>query len=165
MLRLAGFQVGWSEQQAYIQEVHNPILCLHASSSPGARAKDEGCLENTDEELLIKVPGSAYSGAINCNVLQELFDDSVQKSMRDDQNLVLLPKQLWSSLKEREDGQTCCGVGWLLDQGQAITSKCIFSPDAGLKGSHGFMTSHKWRDTIGAFINVEASGTRGLACP
>ncbi|THG07616.1 hypothetical protein TEA_010331 [Camellia sinensis var. sinensis] len=69
------------------------------------------------------------------NALQELLDDSVQKSVRDDQNLVLLPKQLWSSLKEREDGQTCCGVGWLLDQGQAITSKCIFSPDAGLKAS------------------------------
>ncbi|KAL7257260.1 hypothetical protein ACSBR1_003550 [Camellia fascicularis] len=67
------------------------------------------------------------------NVLQELLDDSVQKSARDDQNLVLLPKQLWSSLKEREDGQTCCEVGWLLDQGQAITSKCIFSPDSGLK--------------------------------
>ncbi|CAL5427652.1 unnamed protein product [Camellia sinensis] len=29
-------------------------------------------------------------------------------------------------------------------------------------GSHGFMTSHKWCDTIGAFINVEASGIGGL---
>lgn len=29
-------------------------------------------------------------------------------------------------------------------------------------GSHGFMKTHKWRDTIGAFINVEASGTGGL---
>ncbi|KAL6983889.1 hypothetical protein U1Q18_017261 [Sarracenia purpurea var. burkii] len=28
-------------------------------------------------------------------------------------------------------------------------------------GSHGFMTTGKWRDTIGAFINVEASGTGG----
>ncbi|XP_010250754.1 PREDICTED: endoplasmic reticulum metallopeptidase 1 isoform X2 [Nelumbo nucifera] len=31
-----------------------------------------------------------------------------------------------------------------------------------LLGSHGFMKTHKWRNTIGAFINVEASGTGGL---
>lgn len=30
-----------------------------------------------------------------------------------------------------------------------------------LKGAHGFMKTHKWHDTIGAFINVEASGTGG----
>jgi len=30
-----------------------------------------------------------------------------------------------------------------------------------LKGAHGFMKTHKWRDTIGASINVEASGTGG----
>ncbi|KAG2706640.1 hypothetical protein I3760_05G113100 [Carya illinoinensis] len=29
-------------------------------------------------------------------------------------------------------------------------------------GSHGFMKTHKWHDTVGAFINVEASGTGGL---
>ncbi|XVF43729.1 hypothetical protein PTKIN_Ptkin02bG0063800 [Pterospermum kingtungense] len=28
--------------------------------------------------------------------------------------------------------------------------------------AHGFMRTHKWRDSIGAFINVEASGTGGL---
>ncbi|KAH1064090.1 hypothetical protein J1N35_029077 [Gossypium stocksii] len=31
-----------------------------------------------------------------------------------------------------------------------------------LLGAHGFMRTHKWRDSIGAFINVEASGTGGL---
>ncbi|XP_027097684.2 endoplasmic reticulum metallopeptidase 1 [Coffea eugenioides] len=33
-------------------------------------------------------------------------------------------------------------------------------------GSHGFMTTHRWRDTVGAFIDVEASGTGGtdLVC-
>lgn len=30
-----------------------------------------------------------------------------------------------------------------------------------LKGSHGFMKTHRWHDTIGAFVNVEASGTGG----
>ncbi|KAL2233718.1 UNVERIFIED_CONTAM: 60S ribosomal protein L17-2 [Sesamum indicum] len=29
-------------------------------------------------------------------------------------------------------------------------------------GSHGFMTSHRWHDTVGAFIDVEASGTGGF---
>ncbi|XVE85307.1 hypothetical protein DITRI_Ditri17bG0081100 [Diplodiscus trichospermus] len=31
-----------------------------------------------------------------------------------------------------------------------------------LLGAHGFMRTHKWRDSIGASINVEASGTGGL---
>ncbi|KAJ8759086.1 hypothetical protein K2173_003324 [Erythroxylum novogranatense] len=33
-------------------------------------------------------------------------------------------------------------------------------------GTHGFMTTHRWRDSIGASINVEASGTGGpdLVC-
>ena len=29
------------------------------------------------------------------------------------------------------------------------------------QGAHGFMKTHKWRDSIGASINVEASGTSG----
>ena len=29
------------------------------------------------------------------------------------------------------------------------------------QGSHGFMKTNKWRDTIGAFINIEASGSDG----
>ncbi|TYH31616.1 hypothetical protein ES288_A01G186400v1 [Gossypium darwinii] len=31
-----------------------------------------------------------------------------------------------------------------------------------LLGANGFMRTHKWRDSIGAFINVEATGTGGL---
>ncbi|KAL0928510.1 hypothetical protein M5K25_000394 [Dendrobium thyrsiflorum] len=29
-------------------------------------------------------------------------------------------------------------------------------------GSHGFVNTHRWSDTVGAFINLEASGTGGL---
>ncbi|XP_022131778.1 endoplasmic reticulum metallopeptidase 1 [Momordica charantia] len=31
-----------------------------------------------------------------------------------------------------------------------------------LLGAHGFMEKHRWHDTIGAFVNIEASGTGGL---
>ncbi|XP_010926709.2 uncharacterized protein [Elaeis guineensis] len=31
-----------------------------------------------------------------------------------------------------------------------------------LLGSHGFVKTHRWSNTIGAFINIEASGTGGL---
>ncbi|KAK8936782.1 hypothetical protein KSP39_PZI012448 [Platanthera zijinensis] len=31
-----------------------------------------------------------------------------------------------------------------------------------LFGSHGFVKTHKWSDTVGAFINLEASGSGGL---
>uniref|UniRef100_A0A453BID4 Peptidase M28 domain-containing protein n=1 Tax=Aegilops tauschii subsp. strangulata TaxID=200361 RepID=A0A453BID4_AEGTS len=35
-----------------------------------------------------------------------------------------------------------------------------------LLGSHGFMKTHKWSSTVGAFINIEASGSGGadLVC-
>ena len=29
------------------------------------------------------------------------------------------------------------------------------------QGSHGFIKTHKWNNTIGAFINIEASGSGG----
>lgn len=70
------------------------------------------------------------------NFLQELVDDSAQKSVRDKHELVLLPKQLWCSLKEDKDGYTLCSeVGWLLNHGCALTSKCTFSGQATLKAS------------------------------
>ncbi|KAL5562316.1 hypothetical protein UlMin_032063 [Ulmus minor] len=65
--------------------------------------------------------------------IQELSKDNVQKSVRDESDLVLLPKQLWCSLKETEGGDTCSEVGWLLNHGRAITSKCTFSSKATLK--------------------------------
>ncbi|XP_050145724.1 uncharacterized protein LOC126621333 isoform X4 [Malus sylvestris] len=64
------------------------------------------------------------------NVLQELLVNSEQSSMRDESGLVLLPKRLWCSVKERKDGDTCSEVGWLLDHGHAITSRCTFSSTA-----------------------------------
>ncbi|KAJ7967058.1 Glycerol kinase [Quillaja saponaria] len=59
--------------------------------------------------------------------LQEALDDSMQKSVRDGCNVVFLPKQLWCLLKQNTDGEISCEVGWLVDKGHAITSRCILS--------------------------------------
>ncbi|KAK9135615.1 hypothetical protein Syun_014945 [Stephania yunnanensis] len=65
-------------------------------------------------------------------VFQELADGKLQKLVRDERGLVLLPKQLWCSLMET-NGETCLEVGWLLEKGHAITSICSFSRDQKLK--------------------------------
>ncbi|KAI3447878.1 hypothetical protein Pfo_004543 [Paulownia fortunei] len=67
------------------------------------------------------------------NMIKQLGDECAHKSIRDEGEFILLPKQLWCSLNRTEDNATCCEVGWLLDQGRAITSKCTFSSTAELK--------------------------------
>ncbi|TKY51196.1 hypothetical protein E2542_SST22706 [Spatholobus suberectus] len=72
----------------------------------------------------------ATFGIPNTEIFQELLDDKVQNSVRDGDNSILLPKQLWCSLKQSKEGETLSEVGWLLDHGQAITSSCLFSSTA-----------------------------------
>ncbi|PON89893.1 glycerol kinase [Trema orientale] len=67
--------------------------------------------------------------------LQLLLDDSDRKLERDERDIVLLPKQLWCSVKACKDGDTLCEVGWLFNHGHAITSECTFSSKATLKAS------------------------------
>ncbi|GMH16319.1 hypothetical protein Nepgr_018160 [Nepenthes gracilis] len=67
------------------------------------------------------------------NILQELMDGRTQKIVRSECDLIMLPRHLWCSLKERENGETCGEVGWLLDRGSALSSRCIFSSDGKLK--------------------------------
>ncbi|KAK4405404.1 hypothetical protein Sango_0546900 [Sesamum angolense] len=43
-------------------------------------------------------------------MIQQLGDECVRKSIRDEADLILLPKQLWCSLKCIEDKETCCEV-------------------------------------------------------
>ncbi|XP_028772181.1 endoplasmic reticulum metallopeptidase 1 [Neltuma alba] len=58
----------------------------------------------------------------------------------------------------------------IVDSGWAPTRPVIFlfngAEELFMLGAHGFMKTHKWHDTIGAVINVEASGTGGpdLVC-
>lgn len=68
--------------------------------------------------------------------IQQVGDECILKTISrndDDDGIILLPKQLWCSVKRTKDKDTCCEVGWLLDQGRAITSNCTFSSTGELK--------------------------------
>lgn len=107
-----------------------------------------GCAIRDSAFALTKaLSGSQVSGVWQCSnsiasfqdspnsILQQLTKvDGVEKLVRDEEHLVLLPKNLWSSVKETEDGEKIwCEVGWVLETGHSITSKCIFSRNAELK--------------------------------
>lgn len=67
------------------------------------------------------------------DVIQQLAVDKPRKTVRDQHGLILLPKQLWCSVKESDGGEFWGEVGWLLDHGHALTSACVFSKDGKLK--------------------------------
>ncbi|EEF46550.1 conserved hypothetical protein [Ricinus communis] len=75
---------------------------------------------------------ASFNASQTC-FLKELKGDTMQKSVRDEHDLILLPKQLWCSLKGGKDGETISKVGWVSEHGFATTSTCIFSSDAKLK--------------------------------
>ncbi|XP_043712632.1 uncharacterized protein LOC122661334 [Telopea speciosissima] len=105
----------------------------------GCALRDSGFAST--EALKISEVGGVWEGSVavasflaaQMNIFQELVADKPQKSVRDPQGLILLPKQLWCSLKERENGDIYGEVGWLLDTGISITSKCVVSNDRKLK--------------------------------
>ncbi|XP_078441652.1 Zn-dependent exopeptidases superfamily protein [Wolffia australiana] len=57
-------------------------------------------------------------------------------------------------------------VRLILDSGWIPPQPLVFlfngAEEIFLLGSHGFMKSHEWASTLGAFINVEATGTGGV---
>lgn len=69
----------------------------------------------------------------------ELVVDAPTDSVRDHHSLVALPKNLWSLSKSSKDGEACWEVGWLLDHGEAITSRCVFLDNIIIKASFFFL--------------------------
>ncbi|GJU85113.1 hypothetical protein Tco_1261718 [Tanacetum coccineum] len=116
---------------------HKFTNCLYVTDNKADAATrytiDErtiGGLENMVSAFVYQSNGSYTDGMS----VDGMSVGGMQNLVREEENLVLLPKNLWSSVTEMQDeGITCCEVGWLLKPGHAITSKCIFSRNAELK--------------------------------
>nr|XP_010906854.1 uncharacterized protein LOC105033664 [Elaeis guineensis] len=67
------------------------------------------------------------------DIFHELVVDRPEKSIRNQLGLVLLPKQLWCHFKQNKDGETWGEVGWLVNNGNAMTSRCTFLKDGRLQ--------------------------------
>ncbi|KAB2016845.1 hypothetical protein ES319_D08G120600v1 [Gossypium barbadense] len=61
-----------------------------------------------------------------------------------------------------KSGRNCFLIFNLASICESLTSGPSHATNITREGAHGFMRTHKWRDSIGAFINVEASGTRSI---
>lgn len=96
------------------------------ASTPGLNASDVTGVWQSKDAV------ASYRSSQN-KPLQELAGSSTQKIARNEHDLIMLPRQLWCSLKESENAETCAEVGWLLAPGFAISSRCIFSSDGKLK--------------------------------
>jgi hypothetical protein len=70
-------------------------------------------------------------------------DEEPRRTARDDTGiLTLLPKQLWSSFKVNgDDGEVVCEVGWVLGDGNAVTSTCVLSKDGDVKASSAYISA------------------------
>ncbi|PWA79786.1 hypothetical protein CTI12_AA203180 [Artemisia annua] len=125
--------------KVFVEQWYGPFR--NGESLGGCAIRDSAfaCTKALDYSLVSGVWQSSNSVAAFQDspngVPQELVPvDGKQNLVREEANLVLLPKNLWSSVTEMQDeGITCCEVGWLLEPGRAITSKCIFSRNAELK--------------------------------
>ncbi|KMT01580.1 hypothetical protein BVRB_9g215760 [Beta vulgaris subsp. vulgaris] len=96
------------------------------ASTPALNASDVTGVWQSEDGV------ASYQSSQN-DQLQELVGSSTQNIVRNEHDMIMLPRQLWFSLKESGNGETCGEVGWLLDPGLAISSRCIFSSDGKLK--------------------------------
>lgn len=62
------------------------------------------------------------------------MEERPPKSIRDQEGVVALPKKLWCSMKD-EEGETTGEVGWLIEPGVMMISRCVFVKDGTLKAS------------------------------
>ncbi|KAK8969057.1 hypothetical protein KSP40_PGU021381 [Platanthera guangdongensis] len=67
--------------------------------------------------------------------IHQLAKGQSQKSIRGQIGLTALPKNLWCYLKTNNNGETLAEVGWLVDRGHAMTSKCVLHSDGRIKVS------------------------------
>ncbi|AEE86897.1 glycerol kinase [Arabidopsis thaliana] len=65
--------------------------------------------------------------------IQQVTGEKVIEIVREENDLLLLPQELWCSLQQGKDRERVFSVGWVFEPGHAITSSCVFSSDSKLK--------------------------------
>ncbi|KAM7464735.1 hypothetical protein LguiA_032856 [Lonicera macranthoides] len=134
--------------------------------------KEAACYIKTQLEMMKQRAGSNVRIEIEENVINGSFNmmflgHSLSLGYRNHTNIAMSPP---GSPGAGDCGSCVASILEIarltIDSGWVPPRPVIFlfngAEELFMLGSHGFMTSHKWRDTVGAFVNVEASGTGGL---
>uniref|UniRef100_A0A0D6QZ11 Peptidase M28 domain-containing protein n=1 Tax=Araucaria cunninghamii TaxID=56994 RepID=A0A0D6QZ11_ARACU len=164
---------------------------IRQEGSPGLHEAAEYIKEQVGEfgrrassNITVEVDDSSVSGSFNMIFLRHSISLAYRKHRnilvriasahaKDDDPTVLINGHFDSPLGSPGAGD--CGsciasmlevARLIIDSGWVPPHPIIFlfngAEELFLLASHGFMRTHKWRDTIGAFINVEAAGTGGI---
>uniref|UniRef100_A0A0E0LJH1 Uncharacterized protein n=1 Tax=Oryza punctata TaxID=4537 RepID=A0A0E0LJH1_ORYPU len=98
----------------------------------------------------------------------------ISSNVSEDQDLAFLVNGHFDSPLGSPGAADCASMlelsRLIIDSGWVPSQPVIFlfngAEELFLLGSHGFIKTHKWNNTIGAFINIEASGSGGadLVC-
>uniref|UniRef100_A0A0E0AIA7 Uncharacterized protein n=1 Tax=Oryza glumipatula TaxID=40148 RepID=A0A0E0AIA7_9ORYZ len=96
----------------------------------------------------------------------------ISSNVSEDQDLAFLVNGHFDSPLGSPGAADCASMlelsRLIIDSGWVPSQPVIFlfngAEELFLLGSHGFIKTHKWNNTIGAFINIEASGSGGAVC-
>ncbi|KAJ0972606.1 hypothetical protein J5N97_020565 [Dioscorea zingiberensis] len=157
---------GLEEAARYIR---GQLDSIAARAAPDIRVEVEETLVNGSFNMRYLDHSISVGYRNHTNILMRISS----KNSTDSDPSVLVNGHFDAPLGSPGAGDCGSCVASMLEMARLLVDACWLPPrpiiflfngaeELYLLGSHGFIKTHRWKNSIGAFINIEASGTGGL---